>query len=68
MNNLQTQPNMDQHDAEQYDDEQSHAPIAAPARRLSGAAAVCPLGGSDTPIVKFNRSCHGCDSNALDGA
>ena len=43
-------------------------PIAAPARRLSGAAAVWPLGGSDTPIVKFNRSCHGCDSNALDGA
>ena len=39
MDNLQTQPNMDQHDTEQHNDEQSHSPIAAPARRLRGARA-----------------------------
>jgi hypothetical protein len=42
--------------------------MAAPADRLSGAALVRAFGARDTPIFKFNRSCHGHDSDALDGA
>ncbi len=37
-------------------------------RRLGGAAIVRAFGARDTPIFKFDRSCHGCDSDALDGA